>query len=56
VQQNVIILVHFQHTAILHIEFLLTSSEPTRQYLPVSHIFMYTHESSYSVKISKIML
>jgi len=34
VQQNVIILVHFQH-----IEFILTSSEPTK-YLPLSHIFM----------------
>jgi len=55
-QQNVIILIYFQRTSILHIQLILTSSEPTRQYLPVSHIFMYKHKCTYFIKINKIML
>jgi hypothetical protein len=38
-----LILVHFHHTVPLHIQFVSTFSYPNSQYLPVSHIFMYTH-------------
>jgi len=46
VQQNVIILVHFQHTAILHIEFILTSSEPTSS-IPSSQSHIHVHTRNY---------
>ena len=56
IQLNVLVSLHFQHMAILNIQLILTSSEPTHQYLPVSFIFLYTHEGLYIIKINKIML
>jgi len=56
IQLNVLVSLHFQHMAILNIQLILTSSEPTHQYLPVSFIFLYTHEGLYFIKINKIML
>ena len=55
-KSKLIILEHFQYIAPLGIQLILTSSEPIRQYLPVSLIFMYRHESIYFINIDKIML